>query len=79
MTIYEQIWFVVATGGFLIFLEAAVTTLVNAAGIIWKMRRLHKPFKRLTTTQASKLVEIPKMLVGAIIFVLALVYLFTLS
>jgi hypothetical protein len=75
MTVGEQIWFVVAMGGFLIFLQAAVTTLINAVGIIWKTR-FSKSTESDTTAQASKLVELPKMITGAIIFIMALVYLF---
>ena len=64
MTASEQIWFVVGIGGFLVFLEGAITFIVNLIA-----ERFKKPIRA----------EVVRIVVGIVIFVIALVYLFNLS
>jgi hypothetical protein len=71
MTTSEQIWFVVALGGFVILLEASITLIVK---LILRSR---------TSSYKEKMREdiiegIAKSIAGAIIFIIALVKLFTL-
>jgi uncharacterized membrane protein YfcA len=63
MTASEQIWFVVGIGGFLVFMEGAITFIVNLIAERFK--------KRIRA-------EVVRIVVGIVIFVIALVYLFNL-
>lgn len=61
----EQIWFVVAMGGTLTYLQAGITLIVYFGAKIFK--------RNIKGVEVS--LEALKMLVGVIIFVIALVYL----
>lgn len=63
MTASEQMWFLIGIGGFLVFLEGAIGWIV-------------KQFSKLLKRDIPE--DIVKIIVGIIIFVIALVYLFTL-
>jgi len=65
MTATEQLWFLVGIGGFLLFMEGAITFI--AAGIA-QMLKLKKPVSE----------RLLKVIAGFVIFIIALVYLFNL-
>ena len=63
MTVTEELWFVVGIGGFVIFMEGAIS---------WIVRQFAKRFKRDIPG------DIVRVIVGLVLFVLALVTLLTL-
>ena len=63
MSVNEQLWFLIGIGGFLLFLEGSVTSIVET---------IARALKRNIS------VGIVKVIVGLVIFILALVYLFNL-
>ena len=71
MSITEQIWFVVALGGFVILLEAGITLIVK---VILRSRA-----KRHEERMRDDIIEgIAKSAAGLVMFIIALVKLFTL-
>ena len=71
MSIAEQIWFVVALGGFVILLEAGITLIVK----VILRSRTQSPKER---TRDDIIEGIAKSAAGLVIFIIALVKLFTL-
>ena len=63
MTVTEQLWFVVGIGGFIIFMEGAIS---------WIVRQFARQFRRNISG------DIVRVIVGLVLFVLALIRLFTL-
>lgn len=63
MTVTEQLWFVVGIGGFLVFMEGAIS---------WIVRQFARRFRREISG------DIMRVIVGLVLFVLALIRLFTL-
>ena len=71
MSIAEQIWFVVAVGGFVLLLEAVITLIVKLI-----LRSRTKSYKE---KMRDDIIEgIAKSTAGLVMFVIALVKLFTL-
>jgi len=71
MTVSEQIWFVVALGGFVILLEAGITLVVK----VILRSRAQSPKER---TRDDIIEGIAKSSAGLVIFIIALFRLFTL-
>lgn len=72
MSVNEQIWFVIAIAGFLIFFEAAIITILKEG-----CNRLHGHFPRIGVWK-DEYNDKAKIVAGLIIFVIALYKLFNL-
>ena len=71
MAVTEQIWFIVALGGFVILLEAGITLIVKV--VLRSRTKSYKEKMREDITEGTA-----KSVAGLIIFIIALVKLFTL-